>query len=317
MLFLCPAYAWIDVAIAPELVERSGLPSVVWLMDDYTEWSWTDKSSRSCMRKIWSNAQLRFVASEAMQEKFSKLYGGDCEVLYNFVSFPERYSEPKPRSDPRLRIVYAGGMHSYYRESMAMVLEELRGLEDQVVFDIYSVDELPPEWQSDTEDVPWRHFPPVAPDEVIELLQGYDVLLLLSSFKPEHRVLAETSQAGKVADYLAAGRCILAYGPEYSDNVRYIQRHDIGEIVTSRTPGALRTAILALANQPERRRELGERAYHFGREHRDKATNSARLWRAISRALDSPPPPGQNRSMDKIRARLRQALFQALNRKDF
>jgi glycosyltransferase involved in cell wall biosynthesis len=312
MLLIALTTMWIDVAVAPELVKRSGLPSVAWFMDDYTELSWTDEYLRSCVRKVWDNARLRFVASEAMQEKFSELYGGDCEVLSNYVSFPERYSEPPSRSDPRLRIVYTGGIHSYYQESMAMVLEELRGLGDQVTLDIYSPDELPPEQPSDAEGVPWRHLPPVTPSEVIELLQEYDVLLLLSSFKPEHRTLAETSQAGKTGDYMAAGRCILAYGPEYSENIRYLQRYGIGEVVTSQAPGSLRASILSLASQPERRRELGERAYYFGREHWDKATNSARLWQALLRALDSPPPP-RNRPMEKIQARLRQALLEAFN----
>jgi glycosyltransferase involved in cell wall biosynthesis len=312
MLLIALTTMWIDVAVAPELVKRSGLPSVAWFMDDYTEVSWTDEYLRSRVRKVWDNARLRFVASEAMQEKFSELYGGDCEVLSNYVSFPERYGEPTSRSDPRLRIAYTGGIHSYYQESMAMVLEELRDLGDQVTLDIYSPDELPPERQSDAEGVPWRHLPPVAPSEVIELLQEYDVLLLLSSFKPEHRALAETSQAGKMGDYMAAGRCILAYGPEYSENIRYLQRYGIGEVVTSQAPGSLRASILSLASQPERRRELGERAYYFGREHWDKATNSARLWQALLRALDSPPPP-RNRPMEKIQARLRQALFEAFN----
>jgi hypothetical protein len=313
MLLIVPTAMWIDVVVAPELVKRSGLPSLVWFTDDYSEWgAWTDESSRSCVRKIWDNAQVRFGASEAMQEKFSELYGGDCEVLANSVSFPERYSEPTTRPDSRLRMVYAGSMNAYYQESMAMVLEELRDLGDQVTLDIYSPDELPPGWRPDADDVPWRHLPPVAPSEVIELLQEYDVLLLLSSFKPEHRAIAETSQAGKMADYMAAGRCILAYGPEYSDNIRYVQRHGIGEVVTSRASGSLRASIMSLASRPERRRELGERAYYFGREHRDKATNSARLWQALLRALDSPLPL-HKQLMAKIRAQLRQALFEAFN----
>jgi hypothetical protein len=308
VLLICPQNTWIDVAVPPELVKRTGLPSLVWFMDDY----WTDDFSRSRVQEIWDNAQRRFVISEPMQEKYSDLYGGDCEVLNNSVPFPERYNEPAIRSDPRLRMVYAGAMHVYYVQSMAMVLKELHNLGDQVLFDIYSPDELPPEWRSGT-DVPCRHLPPIAPGELIEHLQEYDVLLLLSNFNPEYREIAETSQAGKVADYLAAGRCILAYGPEYSENVRYIQQHSIGEVVTSQTPGSLRASVLSLARQPEHRRELGQRAYIFGREHRDKTKNSARLWQALYQALDSPSSP-RNQPMDRIRAWLRQVLFQALDR---
>jgi hypothetical protein len=263
------------------------------------------------VQEIWNNAQQRFVISEPMQEKYSELYEGGCEVLNNSVPFPERYSEPAARSDPRLRMVYAGGIHSAYKETIAMVLEELHSLGDEVLFDIYSPDELPPEWRSST-DVPWRHLPPIAPGELIERLQDYDMLLLPGPFDPEYREIAETSQSTKMADYLAAGRCILIYGPEYSENVRYVQRHGIGEVVTSQSPGSLRATVLSLARQPEHRRELGERAYLFGREHRDKATNSARLWQALYQAIDS-PSSSRNRPMDRIWAWLRQVLFQTLN----
>jgi hypothetical protein len=63
-----------------------------------------------------------------------------------------------------------------------------------------------------------------------------------------------------------------------------VKRHDIGEVVTSAKPGALRETVLALSENPGQRRELGERAYVFGREYRDRAKNHDRLWRALREA---------------------------------
>jgi glycosyltransferase involved in cell wall biosynthesis len=284
VLLVCPQNAWVDVAAAPEFVERTGLPSVAWFMDDY----FADERARSLVGEIWSNAHRRFVISESMQERYSDLYGGECEVLNNSVTFPDRFSEPADRQGTRLRVVYAGAMNAYYAGSISKVLRELAGLGEEVELDIYSPDELPPEWRTRT-DVPWRHLRPIPAGELIERLQQYDLLLLLSSFEPEWRMVAETAQAGKMADYLAAGRCVLAFGPPYAENVRYLERYGIGEAVTSQAPGALREAILSLAQDSDRRRELGERAYRFGREHRDKARNSTRLWQALSEAAASSP----------------------------
>jgi hypothetical protein len=306
VLLICPQNARVDLLPAPELVERTGLPSVAWFMDDY----FADELSRERVRKVWNSAHRRFVISESMQNHFSKMYGGECEILNNSVSFPESFSEPTERRDSRLRMVYAGAINSYYLNSMSAVLGELQGLSDLVEFDIYSPDKLPPEWQSRT-DVPWRHRPA---DEFIERLQEYDVLLLLSSFEPEWRIVAETAQAGKMADYLAAGRCILAYGPEYADNVRYLKKYGIGETVTSQIPGALREAVLSLSQNPSHRREVGERAYYFGREHRDKTVYSARLWRALSEAPNAPPFVWQSHNlMGERRSRTENILFDALN----
>jgi glycosyltransferase involved in cell wall biosynthesis len=309
VLLLCPQRSWIDVAASPELAEKTGLPSVAWFMDDY----YADELSRSRVGRIWSNARRRFVISESMQEHYSGLYGGGCEVLNNSVTFPESCSEPANERGRRLRIVYAGAMNAYYADSMSKVLRELAGRGDEVELDIYSPDKLPPEWQSRT-DTPWRHLAPIPAGELIERLQQYDVLLLLSSFEPEWRAVAETAQAGKMADYLASGRCILAYGPPYAENVRYLERYGIGEAVTSPEPGTLRDAVLALADDPRRRRELGERAYYFGREHRDRAKNSARLWQALSEARDSPTPVTEDRRRAAgMQARLREVVFGLLD----
>lgn len=277
VLLLCPQH---QVDLSAELVVRSGLPTIVWFMDNY----YSDQSSISYVRKIWDRSRKRFVISEAMQQYFSEFYGGHCEVLNNSVTFDECY--PEPIQSDRLRIAYAGSMHSYYLDSMSMVLKELCGLGDQLTLDIYSYSTLPLDDQF-SHDCPVRYLPPIPLGELPRRLQEYDILLLVSSFKPEHRAIAETSLASKVADYLAAGRCILAYGPEYSENVRYAQRHGFGEIVTSQLSGQLREAVLFLARSPERRRELGERAYYFGRERHNKTTNSARLWGALSQACKS------------------------------
>ena len=65
-----------------------------------------------------------------------------------------------------------------------------------------------------------------------------------------------------------------------------VKRHGFGEIVTSQS-GQLREAVLSLARNPERCRELDERAYYFGRERHYKTTNSARLWQALFQVYKS------------------------------
>jgi glycosyltransferase involved in cell wall biosynthesis len=270
----------LDVVVSNEVVEKTGLPTVVWFMDDYYE----DRYSKAKVKELWRAASARFVSSESMQEKFAETYGGECSVLLNPIRYPKPYRPPTPSPDGRLRLAYAGTINSYYVKTMRSVLEELRGLSDKMVLDVYTSDPLPAD---DLDDLPLRHLPVVRPAQLVETLQGYDVLLLLSSFERDWRATAETAQAGKMAEYLASGRCVLAYGPSYADNVRYLERHGIGETVTSPSPGALRQAVLSLADAPERREELGEEAYRFGQEHRDSEKTRERMWRALLEAANS------------------------------
>lgn len=272
VLLACPQ-SLRDVMVATEVSDRFGLPLVVWFMDDY----YKDRFSKARVRELWDRAGRHFVSSDTMRERFLQVYGGDPEVLLNPIRSPEPYSEPRTHPDGLLRVAYAGTVNSYYAGAMKQVLREVRGLGDRLILDIYTFDGLP----EDIRDPAWRQRAPVGQEALIPRLKEYDVLLLLSSFERRHREIAETAQGGKLADYLAAGRCILAYGPPYAENVRYIERHDIGETVTSDKPGALRNAVLGLAQDPGRRRSLGEAAYLFGREHRDRAKNRDRLWRAL------------------------------------
>lgn len=283
VLLVSPGYAP-DMVAALEVLEKTKLPMVLWFMDSY----YLDEDSMPQAEKLWNMTEHRFVISESMQEYFAGLFGGESQVLNNCVPFPESYPEPAPRTDDRLRIAYAGGLTEYYMGPLMDLFDELRGTSDRVTLDLYSPFDRDPRLENAT-DISWRHLPPIAMDKIVERLQEYDVLFLPSSFAPEFEVLARTGHSTKVADYLATGRCILGYGPEYADNLRYLQRHGIGEVVTSRSPGDLRKAVLSLADEPQRRRELGERAYYFGREHRDKAKYSARVWQALFDAAKRAP----------------------------
>lgn len=279
VLLVCPQLGMLDVMLY--LMEKSHIPTVAWFMDNY----YTDASSISYIRRIWEKARQRLVVSEAMQRYFSEFYGGDCEVLNNSVLFSEHYPEPSPSVENRLRVIYTGSINPYYLDCVSLVLKELDGLDDQLILDFYSPEPVPSNIQPKDNRF-WRRFSPIPPKELGDHLQKYDILLLISSFKPEHQVIAETSLASKVADYMAAGRCILTYGPEYSENVRYMKRYGLSEVVTSKDSGCLRKAILSLANKVEYRQELGKRAYYFGREHHNKSINSAKLWQILSRSLD-------------------------------
>lgn len=280
VLLVCPQRN--DLISCARLQTSSGLPSVSWFMDNY----YTDESAMSLVSKIWHRSYRRFVTSEAMQNEFSRLYGGQCEVLNNSVTFPDSYLEPTRRTDSKLRIAYAGAINSYYLDVFKSALEKIQELGEDVIFDIYSGEDVPAEFHSDP-SCSWRHLPLIPPHQLTERLREYDVLLMLSSFNPEHKAIAQTSLAGKVAAYMAAGRCILIYGPEYAENVGYARRYNFAEVVTGEGCGKLSEAIRLLAAHPDRRRELGRQAYYFGRERHNKDANSARMWESLLEAHNS------------------------------
>ena len=273
-LLLCPQ-SLLDLTASLALMRKTSLPAVAWFMDDY----YSASRDGRAVGELWARVARRFVISEAMRERFTQLYGGACEVLNNSVPVP--CSNPARGHGSPLRLAYAGAAHSYYLDTLSMVLRGFAGFRSRVELDLYTHEELPPALTG--KDCLPCHRRPVLPSaKLVERLWDYDVLLLLSSFRPEHRSLAETSLASKIADYLASGRCILAFGPPYAENIRYAQRHGFAEVAT--TNQQLRPALLRLLHDPGRRRDLGARAWDFARANHDQRQNAPRLWRALSEA---------------------------------
>jgi hypothetical protein len=274
-VLLASPQSQLDLAVTVELLEQTGIPTVTWFMDDY----YADAEARRQLGILWRRSRERYVISEAMQNSFTRAHSGTSEVLNNSVPFAEACPAPRTDDDSPLRLIYAGALNAYYIDTVRRLLEEVKGLHQQVSLDIYSHEALPAEFP--TADVPVRQFPPVPSEQMRERLDDYDVLLMLSSFKPEHRAIAETSLASKWADYLASGRCILVYGPEYAENIGYAQRYDFAEVVTSGEPGGLRGKLLELAAERQKLRRRGEEAYRFGYARHNRATNRRRLWNSL------------------------------------
>ena len=265
-----------DLTVTVKVVRRSRVPVITWFMDDY----FTDDGTMLYQRELWRTSRNCFVISEAMQRRFARLFSKECAVLNNSVPFPDHWPESSIEPHSRLRIIYAGSLNSYYLDTLRSVLDDLKDLREEIVLDIYSPEGIPAELSSGG-NYAYRHVPAIPAPEMRKRLLEYDVLLILSSFLPQHRAIAETSLASKWADSLASGRCILAYGPEYAENVCYARRYGLGEVVTSNRPGALRDAVVRLAVNRQRRLALGRHSYQFGQERHNQATNSSKLWKAL------------------------------------
>jgi cellobiose-specific phosphotransferase system component IIB len=279
ILLLCPQSV-VDLSVSKELASDTGLPYVVWFMDDY----FYSNGASHLVNAVLKKARKCFVISEEMRRRFEENFGRESDVLNNSVDFPASYPEPAMRRGEPLRIAYTGALNSYYADVMKQVLHDLEGLAGRVEIDIYSHEELP-FYLKNKQKTPWRHVKPVAAGDLVNTLHQYDVLLMLSSFLPEHKTIAETSLASKFADYLAAGRCILTYGPAYAENVKYAERYKLGVTVTSNTAGNLKDEVLKLLNEPEYRLQLGFHAFCFGKKTRDRNMNRQRLWQALSNAV--------------------------------
>jgi Glycosyl transferases group 1 len=71
------------------------------------------------------------------------------------------------------------------------------------------------------------------PDEAAEVLGSADALLVVMSFEKEHELFMRTSFTTKFLDYVAFGKPVILWGPEYCTPVRVAQKHGGAAVVSS------------------------------------------------------------------------------------
>jgi glycosyltransferase involved in cell wall biosynthesis len=99
------------------------------------------------------------------------------------------------------------------------------------------------------------------PEEAAALLAGANALLVVMSFEKEHELFMRTSFTTKFLDYVAFGKPIILWGPDYCAPVR-VARRDGGALVVN-TPEA--EAVAAACHQILGSVSLHERLSHESR----------------------------------------------------
>jgi len=109
----------------------------------------------------------------------------------------------------------------------------------------------------------------VSQEELQGVLRSADVLFLPFSFSESSRYAVERAFPSKTADYLAAGKPILVFGPRYSTLVRYATELGFAEIVDEFDCDALARGIQKVVTAPAYRQQLCSRSVAVFAENHD------------------------------------------------
>ena len=104
--------------------------------------------------------------------------------------------------------------------------------------------------------------------------------------------MAGIAVPGKLYGIMAAGRPVVVVGPERSEPARTVQAHDIGAVVDPGAPADVETAtdrlvdvLVGLADDAERRREIGTRARSVFEAHYDRPILCREWAQTLARRL--------------------------------
>jgi len=224
---------------------------------------------RSWVRRALRGASHIYAIGPEMQKLLKVEYGVDSEPQRPGTE-RDRNSDPtgtKLSDPPRSAVIlFAGAINDSVQSSLKLLAEiivagklQAHGIQSA---ELHLYTQLSPErihdWGWDHHNIsvhPW-----VSQQELQGVLRRADILFLPYSFSEASRYAVESAFPSKTADYLAAGRPILVFGPQYSSLVRYAKEQGFAEVVDNFDEDVLARSIQRLLSDSVHRDELCKRS---------------------------------------------------------
>ena|SRR5437867_2686862 len=192
-------------------------------------------------RELYAACDLAFCTSDGMQEMLGP--HPNSHVIY---PMPGRHRVPEkswPPSNGKFRLVYVGAVENFYGRMLCSLIEKIETTNDLEIFVVG-----PNDWPAES----LQHakakgiclgFKPA--EEAAKVVAGADALLVVMSFEKEHELCMRTSFRTKFLDYVAFGKPVILWGPEYCTPVRVARKHGGAAVVSSSDADA----VVALSRQ--------------------------------------------------------------------
>ena len=125
-----------------------------------------------------------------------------------------------------------------------------------------------------------------ATELMLRLREEADALFVPMSFAQEDRTNMELAFPSKLADCTAVGLPLIIYGPPYCSAVAWARENSgVAEVIDTDRSADLSAAVARLANDPSKRRAIGQRALEVGRRYFAHAA----VQQVFDRAITSTP----------------------------
>jgi glycosyltransferase involved in cell wall biosynthesis len=223
---------------------------------------------RYLTRKVLRNAAHIYAVSPQMQRLVLQECGVESEIQLPSTAAPL----PPPNGHAQITrvgapVILFGGMIGY---TVKDCLDLLAGLITSAQLGQYAVPRIKlhlctasgeddrRRYGWNHEDIVYRGWVPQI--ELASVLASADILFLPYSFLESSRDAVTTAFPSKTADYLAAGKPLLVFGPAYSSLVQYASELGFAEIVTEFSPAALAQGIHKILFLPAYKEQLAVRA---------------------------------------------------------
>jgi len=236
--------------IARRTAQRHGLPLAGLFLDWFpmTEGhyghDWTRGVLSRRYRELYAACDLAFCTSDGMQEMLGP--HPNSHVIYPMPGKHRVTVEDSwPRCNGKFRLVYVGGaVDNFYGRMLCSLLEKIGTTSDLEIIVVGPNADWPRQLLERARATgTYRGFMP--PEEAAGVLASANALLVVMSFDKEHELFMRTSFRTKFLDYVAFGKPVILWGPEYCTPVRVARKHGGAAVVSSSDADA----VVALSRQ--------------------------------------------------------------------
>ncbi len=208
-------------------------------------------------RELYAACDLAFCTSDGMQEILGP--HPNSHVIY---PMPGRHQIPDhifPPKTGKFRLVYVGSVQNFYGRMICSLIEQIEPASDLEIIVVGPNADWPAELlQRARAKGIYLGFKP--PAEAAAVLAGADALLVVMSFEKEFELFMRTSFTTKFLDYVAFGKPVILWGPDYCTPFRVASKHGGALAVNQIAADGVVAACRQMAGDPVLRDRLAREA---------------------------------------------------------
>ncbi len=225
--------------VARKTAQRHRLPLIGLFLDWFPTMKghYGHKSTRPILsrryRELYAACDLAFCTSDGMQEVLGP--HPNSHVIY---PMPGKYRVPEKSSLPsvgKFRLVYVGSVQNFYGRMLCSLIEKIEATKDLEIIVVGPNADWPVEVLKRAK-ANGTYLGLKSPEEAAGVMADADALLVVMSFESEHELFMRTSFTTKFLDYVAFGKPVIVWGPDYCTPVRVARKHG-GAVVVNQDDG--------------------------------------------------------------------------------
>ena len=273
------------------LSERLGIPYVICCFDDYYLFNSNENlflgkfRQKLYMKTVWKTADGAakiLTVNDTMAKAYGEYFGRKCGVVWTAAG---PVSGPETDIAEKRGIAYLGDVSLGRYRQLTAIADALRecagpGIPEKV--DVYSA-ETDPFFLKPMQEHPGICFHGFVPgDQVPGIIRKSRAVIHTESFDPLIRKRVRYSLSTKIADSLAGGTCLLAYGPAEAASMDYLIRNEAA--FTAASPEELREILPRLFTDDAEYRRIAGNAKALARKNHSPENTRETIRRTLADA---------------------------------